>query len=240
MDDMGLFVLGYQAGKKKGGSPAAIQPLTVTQNGRYEAPEGVDGFNPVEVKVASSSSSLIDSIKKFTKIAELDILEGYKVVFSWDPELTYRIGYAASTDSWASGKYSYLDNMSFDSSIWCSLYHGDVLIEAHRIYMNRGYNYYANNYDGSLGSLYKTVRYANIKVISEPTFTKRGNNNFFEVNMTISCDTIVTNFDTSEQTTGTYTYDLRYLPTTYSECSELDPIGYALEMQAILKLLNGF
>ena len=33
------------------GSPAAIQPLTVTQNGRYEAPEGVDGFNPVIVNV---------------------------------------------------------------------------------------------------------------------------------------------------------------------------------------------
>ena len=51
MDDMGLFVLGYQAGKKKGGSPAVIQPLSVTQNGPYEAPKGVDGFNPVIVNV---------------------------------------------------------------------------------------------------------------------------------------------------------------------------------------------
>ena len=99
---------------------------------------------------------------------------------------------------------------------------------------------YANNYDGSLGPLYKTVRYANIKVISEPTFTKRSNNNFFDVNITISRDTIVTNFDASEQTKGNYTYEMRYTPAIYSECSELDPIGYALEMQAILKLLNGF
>ena len=99
----GLIHRGFSAGKE-GGSPAVIQPLSVTQNGKYDAPAGVNGFNPVEVKVASSSSSLIDSIKKFTKIAELDILEGYKVVFSWDPELTYRIGYSSSTDFWASGK----------------------------------------------------------------------------------------------------------------------------------------
>ena len=235
----GLIHRGFSAGKE-GGSPAVIQPLSVTQNGKYDAPAGVDGFNPVLVKVASSSSSLIDSIKKFTKIAELDILEGYKVVFSWDPELTYRTGYAPSTDSWASGKYSYLSRVYFDSSIWGALYHGDVLIEAQRVYIDHAINQYANNYDGSLGPLSETVRYANIKVISEPTFTKRSNNKFFDVNITISRDTILTNFNISEQTTYNYTYEMRYSPGSYSECSELDPIGYALEMQAILKLLNGF
>ena len=33
------------------GGSANIQPLTVTQNGQYNAPEGVDGFNPVIVNV---------------------------------------------------------------------------------------------------------------------------------------------------------------------------------------------
>ncbi|MDD7279258.1 MAG: hypothetical protein PUH30_06990 [Oscillospiraceae bacterium] len=33
------------------GGSANIQSLTVTQNGRYDAPAGVDGFNPVDVKV---------------------------------------------------------------------------------------------------------------------------------------------------------------------------------------------
>ena len=225
---------------KKCGGGGVIKPLTVTQNGQYNAPEGVDGFNPVEVKVASSSTNLIDNIKKFTKIAELDILEGYKVVFSWDPELTCKLGYSPSTDSWASGKYSYLSRVYFDSSIWGSLYHGDVLIEAYRVYPDQAINQYANNYDGSLGPLYETVRYANIKVISGPTFTKRYNNNFFEVDMTISRDSILTYVNTSEQTTYNGTYELRYTPSPYSECSDLDPIGYALEMQAILKLLNGF
>ena len=34
-----------------GGSAAVIQSLSVTQNGPYEAPKGVDGFNPVIVNV---------------------------------------------------------------------------------------------------------------------------------------------------------------------------------------------
>lgn len=33
------------------GGSANIQPLTATKNGKYEAPEGVDGFNPVNVNV---------------------------------------------------------------------------------------------------------------------------------------------------------------------------------------------
>ena len=45
----GLIHRGFSAGKE-GGSPV-IQSLSVTQNGRYEAPEGVDGFNPVIVNV---------------------------------------------------------------------------------------------------------------------------------------------------------------------------------------------
>lgn len=34
-----------------GGSPAVIQPITITENGKYEAPEGTDGYNPVYVAV---------------------------------------------------------------------------------------------------------------------------------------------------------------------------------------------
>ena len=51
MDDMVMYVLGYLAGKKKNISSKVIQPLTITQNDRYEAPKGVDGFNPVIVNV---------------------------------------------------------------------------------------------------------------------------------------------------------------------------------------------
>lgn len=34
-----------------GGGGANIQPLTITQNGQYDAPAGVDGYNPVDVNV---------------------------------------------------------------------------------------------------------------------------------------------------------------------------------------------
>lgn len=33
------------------GGSGVIQPLSVTQNGKYDAPAGVDGFNPVDVNV---------------------------------------------------------------------------------------------------------------------------------------------------------------------------------------------
>ena len=45
------FIAGYLLGLEEGGSPAIIQSLTVTQNGKYDAPAGVDGFNPVIVNV---------------------------------------------------------------------------------------------------------------------------------------------------------------------------------------------
>ena len=55
----GLIHRGFSAGKE-GGSPAVIQPLTVTQNGKYDAPEGVNGFNPVLVNVPEGSGGIWD------------------------------------------------------------------------------------------------------------------------------------------------------------------------------------
>lgn len=37
------------------GSDPVVQPLTVTENGTYSAPSGVDGYNPVTVNVAGSA-----------------------------------------------------------------------------------------------------------------------------------------------------------------------------------------
>ena len=34
-----------------GGSPPVINPITITENGHYEAPEGIAGYNPIDVKV---------------------------------------------------------------------------------------------------------------------------------------------------------------------------------------------
>ena len=50
------FIAGYILGLEEGGGN--IQPLTVTQNGQYNAPEGVDGFNPVTVNVSKNIRSI--------------------------------------------------------------------------------------------------------------------------------------------------------------------------------------
>lgn len=51
MDDMGLFVAGYYAGKKKGGGGKS-EPLNVTKNGIYNAPDNIVGYTPVMVNVS--------------------------------------------------------------------------------------------------------------------------------------------------------------------------------------------
>lgn len=43
-------------GESGGDIPAVVQPLEVTENGTYTAPDGVDGYSPVTVNVAGPSS----------------------------------------------------------------------------------------------------------------------------------------------------------------------------------------
>lgn len=83
MDDMSWFVLGYQAGKKKGADPV-IQPLTVTQNGRYNAPAGVDGFNPVIVDVSGSGDiSRLDLLNSAVTLGEITPVDLWTVKIKW-------------------------------------------------------------------------------------------------------------------------------------------------------------
>ena len=53
-----------------GGSSPVVEPLTVTENGTYEAPEGVDGYSPVTVNVASSGGSEME--EQFIRAIERD------------------------------------------------------------------------------------------------------------------------------------------------------------------------
>lgn len=43
-----------------GGGSSVIQPLSVTANGTYNAPSGVDGYSPVTVNVPSSGELILD------------------------------------------------------------------------------------------------------------------------------------------------------------------------------------
>lgn len=40
------------------GTPSAIDPITITENGHYEAPEGVNGYNPIDVNVQKKIKSI--------------------------------------------------------------------------------------------------------------------------------------------------------------------------------------
>jgi hypothetical protein len=48
---MGFDPVSYALGKQSGGGGVTVEPLNVTENGFYTPPEGVDGFNEVEVDV---------------------------------------------------------------------------------------------------------------------------------------------------------------------------------------------
>ena len=50
-----------QTGTASGGRSAEIEPLTVTENGTYTAPDGVDGYSPVTVNVAGGGGEWWDT-----------------------------------------------------------------------------------------------------------------------------------------------------------------------------------
>lgn len=72
-------ILDGKAAGGGGGSEPVISPLTVTENGTYTAPDGVDGYSPVVVEVTSGGNtnvedSLMDrSVTEYTndRITEL-------------------------------------------------------------------------------------------------------------------------------------------------------------------------
>ena len=74
------FIAGYLLGLEEGGS-GVIQPLTVTQNGKYDAPAGVDGYSPVNVNVPDRYD------------------DGYSDGYSDGEKAGYEAGFPAGADS---------------------------------------------------------------------------------------------------------------------------------------------
>jgi hypothetical protein len=114
-----IFVMGadgelLQFTQGEGDTPAVVQPLEVTENGTYTAPDGVDGFNQVEVNVDPTWKNILvkDEIGGFALDSTfgafspgyvypaafaLEVGKTYKV--SWDGEIfDDRVAFAIPID----------------------------------------------------------------------------------------------------------------------------------------------
>lgn len=69
------FIAGYLLGLGDSSSAPVIESLTVTANGTYTAPEGVDGYSPVNVNVPNGD--LVDYIKSQPSFATYDYGNGW-------------------------------------------------------------------------------------------------------------------------------------------------------------------
>ena len=85
-----------------GSADPVIQPLTVTENGKYEVPAGVDGFNPVSVNVPVGDNPTLDDFVSLPTQATLEygrFKNEYKLlympqnVFDLRQSTLYRPGY---------------------------------------------------------------------------------------------------------------------------------------------------
>ena len=79
------FIAGYLLGLGSGGGSKVIRPITITENGKYEAPEGVDGFNPVNVNVnggGGGGSSVFNDVVDLPAFATFSFGE-YKIEYKF-------------------------------------------------------------------------------------------------------------------------------------------------------------
>ena len=64
--------------------PPVIQPLTVTENGAYSVPNGVDGFNPINVEVLQTQGEEYGGSYEVTPKAKEQILQTAEKVMRED------------------------------------------------------------------------------------------------------------------------------------------------------------
>ena len=125
------FIAGYILGLGEGGKSAVIEPLNVTENGKYEAPEGTDGYNPVNVSVpdrydegyADGEAAVKAKIQSKTITANgtysaaTDGLDGFDPVIVDVPD-RYDEGYADGyADGTANGEYIFPDDTEYANII---------------------------------------------------------------------------------------------------------------------------
>jgi len=83
MDDMMWFLLGLANGGGK------VKPITITENGVYNAPEGYVGFEPVTVDAPQSCLNMCDLFEQQTPIAVIPLFGDYTAKLVQLPEGIY-------------------------------------------------------------------------------------------------------------------------------------------------------
>ena len=191
----GLIHRGFSAGKE-GGSPAVIQPLSVTQNGQYNAPAGVNGFNPVEVKVEGSSGdtrkSILDSADV---IGTLELPSDWKINIKWTGQMSFV-------------QNNYIPIPIFLESVWAEFYNGEIFKFACPINVallhTYSQDYYFRTKDGIV-FLSEKLRNSNVSV-NEISFSS-SSQALISIKFTgISYDTRVIRYDISGEITDDNLY----------------------------------
>lgn len=86
-------------GTNSGGGGAVIEPLSVTENGTYTAPSGVDGYSPITVNVSGGGGS-----SAWTKVAETS----YQVSTTSTSAGTVDTLATGHSELWTSSKWVYV------------------------------------------------------------------------------------------------------------------------------------
>lgn len=98
------------------GGGATIEPLTITENGTYTAPDGVDGYSPVTVDVKGSGEELVITNCSYLHYygARLELLEKWKISNCTDfSSMLYRCESLASVPEFDTSKGTNFENMFF-------------------------------------------------------------------------------------------------------------------------------
>lgn len=84
--DAEVFMNGFVLGDNN--KKAVIKPITITQNGTYSVPKGINGYNPIVVKVKSGSGDTrLAALLNATELANIAVTDEWSVSVRMSDEL---------------------------------------------------------------------------------------------------------------------------------------------------------
>lgn len=135
-----------------GGKSAVIQPLTITENGTYTAPKGIDGYSPLNITVLSGTDSIWTLFKNAEPLIVITIAP-YVVYFVYDIGDTYGTYMAKSTHDGA----NYISNVGYRNTLFGVIAHNNKNVYYHQIAGTWGTRA-ENHFEYVNDALYQTFR----------------------------------------------------------------------------------